>query len=123
MGQMQINLLGTSFTIKSNVSDEALLRTYNFYKKLTEDVSAKSDDGTPKEGALTDPLQIAIMSGILAVDYVYKEKQRNIRLTSLLDRSRQESSGTPQDEQPKSVDQEKAELITLDMIDKIDAVL
>ena len=56
---------------------------------------------------MSKPVEIAIMSGITLVDELYKEKSKNAKLLN----------GT------QSADDEKAERLTLSMIDRIDKAL
>lgn len=70
MGTLKIDILGTSFTIKSSESDEKLQKIFSYYKKIT--------DGLIKTGALSDNLQVSIMAGIMAVEQVYIEKEKHV---------------------------------------------
>ncbi|ULQ60187.1 cell division protein ZapA [Brucepastera parasyntrophica] len=96
-GNLQIDLLGTSFAIQADEKPEYLNVLYSYYKKTVEKV-----ESTP---GLTDPLKIAIISGIFLADELYKEKMK----------SRELRSGTQ--------DIEEVEKITLQMISLIDQVI
>ena len=96
MGSLQIDVLGASFAIKANEESAYLEKLLGYYKRITEEIK--------KTGGLSKPVEIAIMSGITLVDELYKEKSKNAKLLN----------GT------QSADDEKAERLTLSMIDRID---
>jgi cell division protein ZapA (FtsZ GTPase activity inhibitor) len=100
MGTLQIDVLGSSFTIRANEETEYLEKLLGYYKRIAVDVE--------KAGGLKNSLEIAIMSGITLCDELYKEKSRNLQI---------KSSILP------SNDEKEAERITLEMIEKIDKVL
>ena len=66
MGKLQINLLGTSFTIQANEEEEHLQKLLGYYSRIVEDVS--------KIDSIKTPLQTSILAGIMLCDEVYKEK-------------------------------------------------
>ena len=66
MGKLQINLLGTSFTIQANEDEEHLQKLLGYYSRIVEDVS--------KIDSIKTPLQTSILAGIMLCDEVYKEK-------------------------------------------------
>ncbi|HAH60614.1 MAG TPA: cell division protein ZapA [Treponema sp.] len=100
MGTLQIDVLGSSFTIRANEETEYLEKLLGYYKRITADVE--------KAGGLKNPIEVAIMSGITLCDELYKEKSKNVQI---------ESSSIPSEEA------KEAERLTLEMIDKIDKVL
>lgn len=100
MGTLQIDVLGSSFTIRANEETEYLEKLLGYYKRITADVE--------KAGGLKNPIEVAIMSGITLCDELYKEKSKNVQI---------ESGIVP------SEDAKEAERLTLEMIDKIDKVL
>lgn len=95
MGTLHINVLGTSFTIRAQENEEYLQKLLGYYKSITKEV----------EKSLKNPTEIAIMSGIVLCDELYKEKQRNAKIAS------------------ETKEDEEAEKRTLKMIEKIDKVL
>ena len=68
MGYLQINVLGTSFSIQANEDDEYLDKLLQYYKKIISQVDSTS--------GIKDPLKIAIISGIMIADELCKEKQK-----------------------------------------------
>jgi len=104
MGQLKIDLLNTNFTIQTNEDSEYLQKLYGYYKRIIEDVQ--------KIDSIKNPTQIAILSGIMLCDELYKEKQNKVAM----------ENGTYV---PADNDFDKAELErkTLEMIAKIDKVL
>lgn len=103
MGQLKIDMLGAHFTIQSSENAEYLDKLLGYYKRITEDV-AKID-------SIKSPLQIAILSGIMLCDEVYKEKQNKVALEN--------------GQLPPELTQDTAEIEkrTKEMIDKISKVL
>ena len=65
-GQLNIDLLGTSFAIQANETDEYLNQIYNHYLNVLDQVRQTSK--------VTDPLKLAILAGILITDELYKEE-------------------------------------------------
>lgn len=66
MGELHINLLGTSFTIKATEDSAYLEKLLGYYENITKDV-ARID-------SVRTPLQISILSGIMLCDELYKSK-------------------------------------------------
>lgn len=104
MGKLRIEMLGTSFTIQANEDEEYLNKLLGYYKRITQDVQ--------KIDSVKTPLQTAILSGIMIVDELYKEKQKCIAM--------EDGTYTPPAVDP---DSEEIERRTLDLIAKIDKVL
>lgn len=77
MGLLQIDLLGTSFSIKSDEDTEYLNKLLKYYKGIT--------DGIQKKGAFTNPLQIAIMAGIMMCDQVYSDKKKKVEIQEAIE--------------------------------------
>lgn len=104
MGKLRIEMLGTVFTIQANENSEYLQRLLGYYKQITDDVE--------KIDSIKSPLQIAILSGIMICDELYKEKQNKIALenTTVLEGQNIE-------------EQNKIEQKTKEMIEKIQKVL
>lgn len=95
-GNLQIDLLGTSFAIQADENPEYLNALYTHYKKTIHQIEITS--------GLTEPVKVAIVAGILLADELYKEKMKR-------------SDQTP------SLDLAEAEKIALGMISRIDQVI
>lgn len=94
-GNLQIDLLGTSFAIQADEKNEYLNVLYNHIKKTISRVEATS--------GLEDPLKVAIITGILLSDELYKERMKRSDVGNL--------------------DLSEAEKLTLEMISRIDQVI
>lgn len=68
MGTLQIDLLGTSFSIKASEDDDYLKKLLGYYKKITEEIQ--------KTGMMKNSLNISILAGIMLCDELYKEKSK-----------------------------------------------
>ena len=106
MGKLKIDMLGTSFTIQANEDNQYLEKLLGYYKRITDDV--KNID------SIKSSLQVAILSGIMICDELYKEKQNKIALENDVFVSQ-----NPED----SKNSDEIQRITLEMIQKIDKVL
>ena len=67
MGRLKIEMLGTSFTIQANEDNQYLEKLLGYYQRITDDVK--------RIDSIKSPLQVAILSGIMICDELYKEKQ------------------------------------------------
>lgn len=99
-GTLQIDLLGTSFSIKADEDTSYLEKILGYYKRIVNQIEAG--------GALTDPLKISILAGIMLSDELYKSKGRSLKFQAALENN--------------STDEE-ADRITKTLIEKIDKVL
>ena len=106
MGKLKIDMLGTSFTIQANEDNQYLEKLLGYYKRITDDV--KNID------SIKSSLQVAILSGIMICDELYKEKQNKIAL---------ENGESVAQISENSIDSDEIQRITLEMIKKIDKVL
>lgn len=95
-GSLQIDLLGTSFSIQADEKPEYLNALYAHYKKIINQIEESS--------ATQNPLKTAIIAGILISDELYKERMKR----SL---------------NPSPVDLAEAEKIALSLISRIDQVI
>lgn len=109
MGKLHINLLGTSFTIQADEDTEYLEKLLGYYKRITDDICSM--------GALKNPVQVSILSGIMLCDELYKEKENKINSQITSQKITSSSISIAKE------DAEKAEKITLEMIKRIDDVL
>ena len=71
MGKLKIDMLGTSFTIQANEDNQYLEKLLGYYQRITDDVK--------RIDSIKSPLQVAILSGIMICDELYKEKQNGFR--------------------------------------------
>ena len=106
MGKLKIDMLGTSFTIQANEDNQYLEKLLGYYKRITDDVT--------NIDSIKSSLQVAILSGIMICDELYKEKQNKIALENGVFVSQ-----NPED----SKNSDEIQRITLEMIQKIDKVL
>ena len=97
MGTLQINTLGTSFEIQAKEDDAYLKNLLSYFNQISNQIEASTE--------LRNPLKIAILSGIMICDELYKEKKKNA------------------DNIDKKEDLFEAERLTLQMIEKITRVL
>lgn len=68
MASLQINLLGTSFSIKVDEEEDYLKKLLKYYTQITEQIT--------KNGTLNNQ-QVSILAGIMLCDELYKEKSKN----------------------------------------------
>ena len=106
MGKLQINLLGTSFTIQANEDEEHLQKLLGYYSRIVNDVS--------KIDSIKTPLQTSILAGIMLCDEVYKEKSNFVEL---------EKNQSKNIQAANSQESEELERRTIAMINKINKVL
>lgn len=106
MGRLKIKMLGTSFTIQANEDNQYLEKLLGYYQRITDDVK--------RIDSIKSPLQVAILSGIMICDELYKEKQNKIAL---------ENGESVAQISENSIDSDEIQRITLEMIKKIDKVL
>lgn len=101
MGKIQVDVLGTSFTIQANEDETYLKRLLDYYRQITKTVQ--------QNGILKDSLQVSILAGITLIDELYKEKENKASFKKTLTE--------------KSNAEIETEKITLGLIEKIDSVL
>jgi cell division protein ZapA len=99
MGTLQIDVLGTSFSIKASEDEEYLKKLLGYYKKIVEEIK--------KSGMMSKELHIAILAGIMLCDELYKEKSKTAKIA-------RSSTEDPQGE---------AEKLAQDMIRKLEQAL
>ena len=106
MGKLQINLLGTSFTIQANEDEEYLNKLLGYYSRIVQDVSQIE--------SIKTPLQTSILAGIMLCDEVYKEK------STVMEMKKNKPQNGPAVNDGES---EEVERRTIAMINKINKVL
>ena len=99
MGTLQINTLGTSFAIESKEDSSYLQNLLAYFNQVSNSIENSTE--------LKDPIKIAILTGIMLSDELYKEKKKNATAQS----------------NEKEQELFEAERITLKMINEINKVL
>ena len=108
MGKLQINLLGTSFTIQANEDEEHLQKLLGYYERIVQDVSQIE--------SIKTPLQTSILAGIMLCDEVYKEKSNVVAM-------KKAGHAAVQDAAANEEESAELERRTIAMINKINKVL
>ncbi|MGP1459100.1 MAG: cell division protein ZapA [Treponema sp.] len=103
MGTLQIDILGTSFAVKSDKESEYLNRLLGYYRRLASQIQEKT--------ALRDNLQVSILTGLMMCDKLYDEQSKNARMKNA---AQNEFLIDEEDETTK---------ITKSLIEKLDRVL
>lgn len=116
MGELHINLLGTSFSIKATEDSQHLEKLLGYYKNIVNDVSKIP-------AVKNNPLQTSILAGLMLCDELYKTKQTVAEMKTSSPAPQQpviknENNSNSQTQQNLEV-QQRAQR----MIDKIDKVL
>jgi len=95
-GNVQISLLGTSFSIQADEDSEYLARIVEYLGKKVQEIETSV--------AIKDPLRVAILTGLLLTDELFKEKERGY-------------------EAPANLESEEVVRITQALIERIDKSL
>jgi cell division protein ZapA (FtsZ GTPase activity inhibitor) len=103
MAKLKIQLLGENFTIQANEDEQYLQKLLGYYQRITNDIQSQNQ--------IKDNLQIAILSGIMLCDELYKEKQNKV------------AHENGQTTEITITEEEELEKRTKYMIDKINEVL
>lgn len=93
---LSVQLLGTSFSLKSTENLDYLKEVVAYYEEKVEE--------TRRGVSLQDPLKIALLTGIVLADELLKERSQKTGTLS-------------------APDADEAERITRALIDKIDSIL
>ena len=109
MGKLQINVLGTSFSIKASEDDEYLNKLLGYYTKLVDEIK--------NSGMLKTELDISILAGIMLCDELYKEKSKSAEISSAQKQTISQSAF------PDTENSEKVQLLTQRMIKKLEQAL
>lgn len=75
-GTLQINILGTSFSIQANEDSLYLDKLLQYYRSTVEDVARSTD--------LKEAIKIAVLAGIMVTDELMKERQNAASTDSLM---------------------------------------
>ncbi len=108
MGKLNIDLLGTSFTIEAKEDNEYLQKLLSHFTQVTREVKLMAHN--------TDLKKVAILSGIMICDELLKDRMKYEELKKQLD-----ALGKEDDESAKT--QNEVERITLKMIQDIDRIV
>lgn len=109
MANLQIGVLGETFTINASEDEAYLNRILGYYKKIIDKII--------DNGGLKDKLKISILAGVMLCDELYKEKSKAAR-----------AEENPENQQPAenlfdSEENEEAERLTRSIIEKLDKAL
>lgn len=77
MGILQIDILGTSFTINAKEDSAYLTKLLDYYKQIIKQINNTIHT--------KDSTQTAILAGIMICDELYKEKIKNYKLSNQID--------------------------------------
>ena len=100
-GVMQINLLGTSFTIKADEDPEYVTNLLSYVEAKVKEIESTA--------TLKEPLKISILTSLLIADDLFKEREK----------AQQHGTG----EQNQSHDSDEVTRITKNMIERLERTL
>ena len=72
MGTLQIDILGTTFTINAKEDSDYLNQLLIYYKQILKQIDLYAET--------QEPIQTAILAGIMLCDELYKEKLNLLKL-------------------------------------------
>ena len=98
---MQINLLGTSFTIKADEDPEYVTNLLSYVEAKVKEIESTA--------ALKEPLKISILTSLLIADELFKEREKG---------RKHGTSG-----QNQSLDSDEVTRITKNMIERLERTL
>ena len=104
MADIQINVLGTSFTLRAQEDLPYLEKIRDYYSNVCNEIQ--------KNDHIQDQKQAAVLAGILIADELYKEKQKAI-----------EAKGAQSQPCDDPLEELEADRLTKSMIEKIDRAL
>lgn len=110
MGELHINLLGTSFTIKATEDSAYLEKLLGYYENIIKDIT--------KIDSVKTPLQTSILAGIMLCDELYKTKSNVAELKNQQPAQKNNYSVNKNNSNDSEV-QKKA----MELIEKINKVL
>ena len=115
MGSLQIDMLGTSFSIKSSEDDEYLKKLLKYYTQIISQIN--------KNGRLT-PHQVSILAGIMLCDELYKEKSKRAIEKSVEEQENQKRKVA--EDEKKAADaafESKIEKMIQRMVERLDSAM
>lgn len=71
MGQIQVNILGTSFKLQADEDTQVLTKLLDYYEKIVNKVS--------QVDSAKNNLQISIVAGLLLCEELFKEKENKLK--------------------------------------------
>jgi cell division protein ZapA (FtsZ GTPase activity inhibitor) len=101
-GVMQINLLGTSFTIKADEDPEYVTNLLSYVETKVKEIESAA--------TLKEPLKISILTSLLIADELFKEREKG--------RQRGTTNG-----QDQSLDSDEVTRIAKNMIERLERTL
>lgn len=110
MGELQIDILGTSISLKAKEDARYLKKLLSYYKDVVTQIESATN--------IKDSLQIAILSGLNLCDELYKEKTKLAKLSIKGKEQTKDTSGNL-----FSDDLDKAGIVAQEVIEKLDSVL
>lgn len=102
MANLQIDVLGETFTINASEDEAYLKKILGYYRRIIEKIM--------DNGGLKDKLQTSILAGVMLCDELYKEKSKTAQMLG--------KKGIVNLENDDEV-----ERIALEMIEKIDRAI
>jgi cell division protein ZapA (FtsZ GTPase activity inhibitor) len=113
---MRIEVLGTAFTIETDEDPEYVADIVDYYKTKVQEIR--------KSVSTSDPLKISILSGLLVIDELFRERSRDDG-ASASDRDSDGDSARDSDEGTRvpHSDPEEVARITDELIEKLNETL
>ncbi len=108
MGKLNINMLGTSFSIEAKEDNEYLNKLLDYYTQVTKEVRQMAEH--------PDPKKVAILSGLMICDELFKDRAKAEDIKKVLETHSLEDHKSTQE----LIEVEK---ITLKMIQDIDRIV
>ena len=71
MGQIQVNILGTSFKLQADEDTQVLTKLLDYYEKIVNKVA--------QVDSAKNNLQISIVAGLLLCEELFKEKENKLK--------------------------------------------
>ncbi|MCI5666399.1 MAG: cell division protein ZapA [Treponema sp.] len=116
MGELHINLLGTSFSIKATEDSQHLEKLLGYYENIVNDVSKIP-------AVKNNPLQTSILAGLMLCDELYKTKQTVAELKNSTPALQKANSKKEINNNSENSMNPQVQEITQRMIEKINKVL
>ncbi len=107
MGKLNIDILGTSFSIEAKEDNEYLNKLLSYYTQVTKEVKLMAHN--------TDPKKVAILTGIMICDELFKDRAKAEEVKKHLEMHTGENPELQKD-------LHEVERITLKMIQDLDRI-